>query len=152
MKMNDELRNAEKTNSEVKGKTDTFSSGKNPVALGPKFRKSTRAINQRLRLDGTTLEASETREKLIDGIRRFLLPGHHTIKEAYIKTLKKHFITNAELFDSSDVRPLQEIADTQYLPTVHQFTYLYYKMKRMTNPTHRNKIWRFRTPCKIQNK
>lgn len=144
--------NAEKTNSEVKGKTDTFSSGKNPVALGPKFRKSTRAINQRLRLDGTTLEASETRKKLIDGIRGFLLPGHHTIKEAYIKTLKKHFITNAELFDSSCIRPFQAVFEEKHLPTIHQFIYLYYKMTRMTNPTHRNKIWRFRTPCKIQNK
>ena len=150
MKMNDELRTAEKTNSEVKGKTDTFSSGKNPVALGPKFRKSTRAINQRLRLDGTTLEASETREKLIDGIRGFLLPEHHTIKEAYIKTLKKHFITNAELFDSSDVGPFQAVFEEKHLPTIHQFIYLYYKIEKSDQPASPKQD--LAISCKIQNK
>jgi hypothetical protein len=66
------------------------------------------------------------REQLADGARRFYLNGKHTMQEAFVLTLKKHFRKCAKLTMTSGAKTsLSEILKpTEQLPTLRQFRYV----------------------------
>lgn len=111
--------------------------GMNIFALAPMYKErggpQQSTVRRKPSPEGSMVAAPQVSTALIDGVEKFVLKTKLTLKEAYVKTIKKHYKKKGIKFEDAqgNVLPLEDVLkQSEKLPSFGQFKYAYIKMKQ----------------------